>query len=158
MCIRDRVGVPEFINEWVSADYPAHQEDRETIRGGLGWLNTESFKRFSRRFEELGVEQQAQIADDICGAAKVSPEHHVGAVFFKRFRQLCVGGYYSHSQTWKSLGYVGNISIGGPYPGGLPEVIGKLGLQDVVLGRIWGRKRLRFIAKNPFAHPCILLV
>jgi len=126
------VGVPEFINEWVSADYPAHQEDRETIRGGLGWLNTESFKRFSRRFEELGVEQQAQIADDICGAAKVRPEHHVGAAFFKRFRQLCVGGYYSHSQTWKSLGYVGNISIGGPYPGVLPEVIEKLGLQDVV--------------------------
>ncbi len=27
------VGVPDFINEWVSADYPQHQEDRETIRG-----------------------------------------------------------------------------------------------------------------------------
>ncbi|MDI1314913.1 gluconate 2-dehydrogenase subunit 3 family protein [Prosthecobacter sp.] len=126
------VGVPDFINEWVSADYPAHQEDRETIRGGLGWLNTESFKRFSGRFEELGVDQQSAIADDICGAAQVKPEHHVGAVFFKRFRQLCVGGYYSHSKTWKSLGYVGNISLGGPYPGVLPEVIEKLGLQDVV--------------------------
>ena len=126
------VGVPDFINEWVSADYPAHQEDRETLRGGLGWLNTESFKRFSKRFEELGVDQQSQIADDICDAAKAKPEHRVGAVFFKRFRQLCVGGYYSHSQTWKSLGYVGNISIGGPYPGVLPEVIEKLGLQDVV--------------------------
>ncbi|MHB1080997.1 MAG: gluconate 2-dehydrogenase subunit 3 family protein [Prosthecobacter sp.] len=126
------VGVPDFINEWVSADYPAHQEDRETLRGGLGWLNTESFKRFSKRFEELGIDQQSQIADDICDAAKAKPEHRVGAVFFKRFRQLCAGGYYSHSQTWKSLGYVGNISIGGPYPGVLPEVIEKLGLQDVV--------------------------
>jgi hypothetical protein len=126
------VGVPDFINEWVSADYPAHQEDRETLRGGLGWLNTESFKRFSKRFEELGVAQQSQIADDICGAAAIKAEHHVGAVFFRRFRQLCLSGYYSHSQTWKSLGYVGNISLGGPYPGVLPEVIEKLGLQDVV--------------------------
>lgn len=126
------VGVPDFINEWVSADYPEHQEDRETIRGGLGWLNTESFKRFSKRFEELGVDQQSQIADDICDAAKTKPEHQVGGVFFKRFRQLSLSGYYSHSQTWKSLGYVGNISVGGPYPGVLPEVIEKLGLQDVV--------------------------
>jgi gluconate 2-dehydrogenase subunit 3-like protein len=126
------VGVPDFINEWVSADYPEHQEDRETVRGGLGWLNTEAFKRFSRRFEELGVDQQSQIADDICDAAKAKPEHRIGAVFFKRFRQLCVGGYYSHSHTWKSLGYVGNISLGGPFPGVLPEVIEKLGLQDLV--------------------------
>ena len=126
------IGVPDFINEWISADYPEQQEDRETIRGGLGWLSTESFKRFAKRFEELDVAQQSQIADDICDSAKAKPENHIGAVFFKRFRQLCVGGYYSHSQTWKSLGYIGNISVGGPYPGVPAEVIEKLGLQDVV--------------------------
>ncbi len=126
------VGVPDFINEWISADYPEHQEDREIIRGGLGWMSTESFKRFAKRFEELDNTQQSQIADDICDSTKAKPEHHVGAVFFKRFRQLCVGGYYSHSQTWKSLGYIGNISVGGPYPGVPVEVIEKLGLQDVV--------------------------
>jgi hypothetical protein len=126
------VGVPDFINEWVSADYPEHQEDREVIRGGLGWLNTESFKRFTWRFEELTSVQQSQIADDICDLSKAVPEYRVGAAFFRRFRQLCVGGYYSHSQTWKSLGYIGNISVGGPYPGVPAEVIEKLGLQDVV--------------------------
>ncbi|HRH98401.1 MAG TPA: gluconate 2-dehydrogenase subunit 3 family protein, partial [Prosthecobacter sp.] len=126
------VGVPDFINEWVSADYPEHQEDREIIRGGLGWLNTESFKRFTQRFEELTSARQSQIADDICDLAKASPGHGVAAVFFRRFRQLCVGGYYSHSQTWKSLGYIGNISVGGPYPGVPAEVVEKLGLQDVV--------------------------
>ncbi len=126
------VGVPDFINEWISADYPEHQEDREIIRGGLGWLSTESFKRFAKRFEELNNTQQSQIADDICDPAKTKPEYQIGATFFKRFRQLCVGGYYSHSQTWKSLGYIGNISVGGPYPGVPAEVIEKLGLQDVV--------------------------
>ncbi|MDZ4403524.1 gluconate 2-dehydrogenase subunit 3 family protein [Prosthecobacter sp.] len=126
------VGVPDFINEWVSADYPEHHEDREIIRGGLGWLNTESFKRFAKRFEELDVAQQSQIADDICDPAKARSEFKVGSSFFKRFRQLCLGGYYTHSQTWKSLGYVGNISVGGPYPGVPAEVIEKLGLQDVI--------------------------
>jgi len=58
------VGVPDFINEWVSADYEAHHEDREIIRGGLGWLNTESFKRFEKRFGELGVEPPFQDRDD----------------------------------------------------------------------------------------------
>lgn len=126
------VGVPDFINEWISADYPEHHEDREIIRGGLGWLNTESFKRFAQRFDDLGVEQQSQIADDICDPAKAREEFKVGAAFFKRFRQLCLGGYYTHSATWKSLGYVGNISVGGPYPGVPAEVVEKLGLQDVV--------------------------
>ena len=125
------VGVPDFINEWISADYPEHHEDREVIRGGLGWLNTESFKRFGKRFEELGVEQQSQIADDICDPVKARAEFKIGTAFFQRFRQLCIGGYYTHSATWKSLGYVGNISVGGPYPGVPAEVIEKLGLQDV---------------------------
>src|SRR6218665_3888972 len=44
------VGVPEFINEWVSAPYPTQQEDREVIRGGIAWLNTETFRRFTARF------------------------------------------------------------------------------------------------------------
>lgn len=126
------VGVHDFINEWISADYPEHHEDCEIIRGGLGWLNTESFKRFGKRFEALSIEQQSQIADDICDPAKARPEFTIGAAFFKKFRQLCLGGYYTHSATWKSLGYVGNISVGGPYPGVPQEVIEKLGLQDVV--------------------------
>lgn len=125
-------GVPDFINEWVSAEYATHHEDREVIRGGLAWLNTEAFKRFQARFEELDEALQCQIVDDICDVAKARPEHKIGAVFFKRFRQLCLGGYYTHSSTWKSLGYIGNISVGGPYPGVPAEVIEKLGLQDVV--------------------------
>lgn len=126
------VGVPDFINEWVSADYPDNHSDRELLRGGLGWLSTESFKRFGARFEELAEPQQCQILDDICDPAKARPELKVGVVFFKRFRQLALGGYYTHSSTWKSLGYVGNISVGGAYPGVPQEVIEKLGLQDVV--------------------------
>ena len=125
------VGVPEFINEWCSAPYDANREAGETIRGGLAWLNTESFRRFEKRFDELSAAQQTQIVDDICNDEKAAPEHKTGARFFKKFRQLCLGGYYTHSATWKHLGYVGNVSIGGPYPGVPQAVIEKLGLQDV---------------------------
>jgi hypothetical protein len=125
------VGVPDFINEWCSAPYPDFREDGQLVRGGLAWLNTESFLRFEKRFDELTLAQQSQIADDICHDSKAKPEHEVGARLFQKFRQLCLGGYYTHSATWKHLGYVGNISIAGPYPGVPQEIIVKLNLQDV---------------------------
>jgi hypothetical protein len=125
------VGAHDFINEWISAPYDKNVADSEAIRGGLGWLNTESFKRFGSRFEELSVAQQGQIIDDICHPDKSKPELQTGVVFFKEFRQLALSGYYTHSSTWKHLGYVGNISIGGPYPGVPVEIIKQLGLEDV---------------------------
>ncbi len=114
------VGVPEFINEWISAPYAKQREDREVIRGGLSWLNTEGFKRHGKIFVELTDAQQFGILDEI----GTHP-------FFTTFRHLAVGGYYTHSDTWKSLGYIGNVSLGGPYPGVPKEVIEQFGLQDV---------------------------
>ena len=125
------VGVPEFIDEWISAPYDANRESSETIRGGLAWLNTESFRRHSSTFVSLAVAQQTALLDDIADPAKADAEHRVGTVFFREFRQLCLGGYYTHSSTWKHLGYVGNITLGGPYPGVPMEIIQKLGLEDV---------------------------
>src|SRR5260221_2025157 len=52
------VGVPAFINEWVSAPYPDQQEDMLTIRGGLKWIDTEARKRFSKGFADASPEQQ----------------------------------------------------------------------------------------------------
>ncbi len=125
------VGVPDFINDWVSAPYDKNNDDCEVIRGGLGWLNTESFKRFEKRFEELAIAQQSAIVDDICQPDKSRPELKTGVIFFKEFRQLALSGYYTHSATWKYLGYVGNISVGGPYPGVPEAIIKQLGLEDV---------------------------
>lgn len=124
-------GVPEFINEWISAPYEPQQEDCQVVRGGLSWLNTESFNRFEKRFDELSEAQQIQIVDDICDPARAKPEHKVGAAFFKQFRQLVLDGYYTHSSNWKQLGYIGNVTIAGPYPGVPDEIIKKLGLEDV---------------------------
>jgi hypothetical protein len=125
------VGVPDFINEWCSAPYPDNVEDREVIRGGLAWLNTEAFRRHEKRFDELTSAEQTLIVDGICDEAKAEPSLKTGARFFKRFRQLVLGGYYTHSSTWKYLGYAGNVPIAGAYPGPPQELIERLGLQDV---------------------------
>jgi hypothetical protein len=124
------IGVPDFINEWVSAPYDEQRESREVIRGGIAWLNTESFRRHGKGVAELSVGQQTALLDDIA-AEPVKAEMRVGAAFFVEFRQLCLGGYYTHSATWKQLGYIGNVSVGGPYPGVPDDVIKQFGLEDV---------------------------
>lgn len=121
------VGVPEFINEWISAPYPEQKEHCEIVRGGLSWVNTESFRRHGSAFSEAGREQQQALLEDIANP-QPKPEHAVGGAFFKLFRQLCLGGYYTHSSTWKQLGYAGNISVAGPYPGVPQKILDKLGL------------------------------
>ena len=44
------LGVPDFIDEWISAPYPAHQADRKEILEGLAWLDKESEKRFGKAY------------------------------------------------------------------------------------------------------------
>lgn len=123
------VGVPDFINEWVSAPYPLQLEDRAKIRGGLAWLNTESHKRFQKTFSALAEAEKTAICDDICFAPKAKPEHQIGAAFFDLFRRLTLGGFYSTDQIMREdLQYKGNIPIIGEYPGPPPEVLKYLGL------------------------------
>ncbi len=125
------VGIPEFINEWISAPYDEQREDGEVVRGGLAWLSTQSFKSFGKAFDEATTGQQTELLDSIADASKAKPEDAIGVAFFKKFRQLVVGGYYSHSATWKHLGYTGNVTLAGAYPGVPDEVIKKLGLEEV---------------------------
>src|ERR1700752_2504053 len=61
-------GVVDFIDEWISAPYESQRKDRKTILEGIGWLETESKKRFGRFFFELSAREQTAICDDICYA------------------------------------------------------------------------------------------
>lgn len=127
-----KIGVPDFLNEWVGAPYKETIDDFETIRGGIAWLHSHSNALHGKRFDDLSEAQQTGILDTICNPAKIAPELAPGGRFFKRLRMLTVGGYYTHSSTWKSLGYVGNVPIAGPYPGVPEEVIKILNLEDVI--------------------------
>ena len=128
------IGVPDFLNEWVGAPYKDTLDDFENLRGGLAWLHSHSNALHGKRFDDLTKTQQTGILDTICEPAKAAPALAPGVRFFRRLRLLTLGGYYTHSSTWKSLGYVGNVPIAGAYPGVPDEVIKLLGLEDVTDG------------------------
>jgi hypothetical protein len=80
------LGVPDFIDEWVSAPYPDQEKDRPLIRDGL---------------KKLGGKP------DSAAMAKLQKE---GGEFFKRFRHLVIGAYYTTEAGFKDIGYIGNVS------------------------------------------------
>ena len=121
------VGVPDFINEWVSAPYEAQVADREQVRKGLAWLEAESTRRFQKDFSALDDQQKAAICDDICFVAKAKPEFREAAEFFAKMRNLTAGGFYTTPEGWKDIGYIGNVALP-EFPGPPPEVLKHLGL------------------------------
>lgn len=102
------VGVPDFIDEWISSPYPAQAGDRNTILYGLEWIDRESQHRFHKPFADLTLDQQTTLCDTIA-SLKPEPALQQAANFFKRFRDLTAGGYYTTPEGAKAIGYVGNL-------------------------------------------------
>lgn len=121
------VGVPDFIDEWISAPYPAQKADARIILEGLTWLDAEAQRRGGKDFARLEARDKHRIADDICYLPAARPDFVTGARFFKKFRDLTAGGFYTLPEGMRDIGYVGNVpspSFEGP-PAAL---IRKLGL------------------------------
>jgi hypothetical protein len=118
-----QVGVPAFIDEWVSAPYPTQQEHRNLIVPGLAWLDEEAMKRGGATFAASTLAVQTSIADEIAFAGKVKPGLKKQADFFARMRSLTLGAYYTTPEGWKQIGYMGNRPSKGPYPGPTPEAM-----------------------------------
>lgn len=118
-----QVGVPAFINEWVSAPYESQAADRALIVPGLAWIDKESSKRFNAPFVSAKPEQQKLILDDIAFKGKIKAGLEKPAEFFNRMRALTLGAYYTTQEGWKDIGYMGNKPIEGAYPGPPPEAI-----------------------------------
>ncbi len=121
------VKVQDFIDEWISAPYFGHDVDKKTIVDGLAWLDAEARKRFQNDFINLVARQRNAICDDICFLPKTKPEFRQAAQFFRRFRDLTAGGYYSTPEGMRDIGYTGNVAIE-KFEGPPPEVLKKLGL------------------------------
>ena len=122
------VGVVNFIDEWISAPYPAHQADRPLLLDGLRWLEEHSRQRFNSPFPSLSASQQAAICDDICYLPEAQPQFRRAAVFFARFRDLTAGGFYTTPQGRTDIGFVGNVPRA-TFDGPPPEVLRKAGLE-----------------------------
>ncbi len=121
------VGVPDFIDEWISAPYPGHDQDRATLLDGLAWIDAEARKRFGNDYANLIARQKYAICDDICHEPDARPEFKPAAHFFSRFRDVTAGGYYTTPEGMKDIGYVGNVALA-TFDGPPPEVLKQLGL------------------------------
>jgi len=121
------VGVPDCIDEWISAPYPGHDKDRALILDGLVWIDAEAQKRFGNDFADLVAGQQRALCDDICYVPKAKPEFKTAALFFNKFRDLTSGGFYTTPEGMKDLGYVGNVPLA-TYDGPTPAALKHLGL------------------------------
>ncbi|MDB5453304.1 MAG: hypothetical protein JWO33_1882 [Caulobacteraceae bacterium] len=118
-----QVGVPAFIDEWVSAPYPNQHKDRGLILPGLDWLDKQSQTRNGSPFARANPADQKLIFDDIAFKARVKPGLEKPAEFFKRLRALTLGAYFTTQEGWKDLGYLGNAPSNGPYPGPTPQAV-----------------------------------
>lgn len=121
------VGVPAFIDEWVSAPYDANVQDRKLILEGLAWLDDESQQRFGSTFTGASEAQRMALCDDICDRERAAPRLNKGAQFFARFRDLTAGGYYTSPEGMRDVGYTGNVPLAA-FPPAPPELLAKLGL------------------------------
>lgn len=121
------VGVPAWINEYVSAPTEGQLRDLVRIRGGLAWLNLESMKRFGKTFRYASAEQRTRICDDICYQPKASPEFQAAARFFDQVRDLTAVGFYTTQDGMRDLGYIGNVALPA-FPEVSAEVRAKLGV------------------------------
>jgi len=59
-------GVPDFIDEWISAPYADQQKDRQPVLDGLDWIEQEAQRRFANSFSALDEPRITAICDDIC--------------------------------------------------------------------------------------------
>lgn len=127
--------VPEYI-DYLLAEKDANVNTQIAIRGGLGWLDTESRKRFEKTFIDASDAQRKQILDDIAYPAKAKPEMSYGVTFFNRFRDMTASGFFSSAIGWQDLQYQGNI-FNPKYDGCPPAALQKLGVSyDLMQTRV----------------------
>jgi hypothetical protein len=121
-----KVGVVDFIDEWISAPYPEHAADRMVVLDGLSWLEGEAQRRSRAPFAKLSATQMAAIADELV-ATPPKAELADAAAFFDRYRALTAGGFYTTPVGVRDLKYVGNVALT-TFDGPPQEVLKLLGL------------------------------
>ncbi|GGD13378.1 gluconate 2-dehydrogenase subunit 3 family protein [Aquisalinus flavus] len=117
------VGVPDFIDEWISAPYDNQQYDRERFLALFDWLEQEAQEQFDTGFAEASVDQQKQVLDRIAWYGRVEDGLDTMAAAFRSFRDIAIGAFFASEAGVQDIGYLGNKPVIGPYPGPTPEAI-----------------------------------
>lgn len=99
-------GVVDFI-EFMAKDKP---ELQTPLRGGLGWLDSQSLKRFEKKFSDCSQAQRIEIVEDIAYPERKKPGMSQGIAFFSLMRNLTAGGFWSSQIGIADIGYKGNVA------------------------------------------------
>ena len=118
-----QAGVPEFM-DFILTD---ETDMQIPIRGGLGWLDTESRERVGKAFLDASGSQRTSLLGDIAFPARARPELSQGVAFFNRFRDFTASGFYSSRLGVEDLQYLGNTVVP-EWTGCPPEALRKLGV------------------------------
>ena len=120
------VGITDFIDEWVSSPYPDQALDREILLAGLAWIDAKAKTTGGELFFDSQPQLQQKLCRELAVAAKAEDPAQP-AQFFRRFRDLVAGGYYTSPAGMKDIGYVGNKPLL-TYPEPTPDALRHLGL------------------------------
>ncbi|WP_082133692.1 gluconate 2-dehydrogenase subunit 3 family protein [Vogesella sp. EB] len=115
-----KMGIVDFLDEWVSSPYPQQQNDNKLILSGLKLVESQSRQKFNKGFVDLTEDQKQTIVWGIASDTEAG-SGTPGRLFFKRFRYLVIGGYFTSDIGLKAIGYVGNTPMQS-YPGISSEV------------------------------------
>jgi len=126
-----KLGVTDFIDEWVSAPYPNNVADAKLISDGMAWVEAESKKRFGSSFADATDDQRVSLCDAMAPDVPDTSDMAPVAKFFKRFRNLTTGGFYTTPVGMKDLGYVGNVPLA-TFDGPPADLVAKMGLTEEV--------------------------
>lgn len=104
------LGVPDFVDEWVSAPYSEQLTDKKIVFDGLDWIDREAHRRWKMPFLRGSALQQQGILNSIAnlGGNSVTATQ---TLFFRRLRFLVVGAYYTTAEGFRDIGYIGNVPL-----------------------------------------------
>ena len=127
------VGVPSFLNEWVSSPYEQTEKGRQHCFLLFEWLERRARDDTGKGFVALALEKQQAIVDRVAWRERVTPAVAAEAEAFDTFRVLAVSAYFASREGSAWLGYVGNTPQSGEYPGPSAEALDHL---EGVLGSL----------------------
>lgn len=120
------VRVPDYIDEWISAPYEKQQKDRKAFLPGLAKFEEWVKDSYQASFTDLSEEKRNAVCEAI-----VSGDGKALRGFFDKFVSLACGAYYTTTEGWKAIGYVGNMATVN-FDGPPQEVLDRVGVEQTV--------------------------
>lgn len=120
------VGVPDFIDEWLSSPYEQTKDDRQACFTLFEWLESEATVMSGASFATASLENQSALLDRIAWKDRVEPGLETQASTFDNFRNLAVSAFFASEEGSYWVGYRGNQPSAGDYAGPSDEALDHL--------------------------------